>query len=133
MPDGSLSIIDYKTGGSPSANQIKAGYAPQLSLEAVIATKGGFSTFPPKQVSELSYWELKGGEKPGDIKSFSLNAKGKANIDVMDLTQQSYDGLKKLVTTFDMQKTPYLSNPNPLEKGYGDYDHLARSKEWGDG
>lgn len=133
MPDGSVSIIDYKTGGSPSANQIKAGYAPQLSLEATIAVKGGFTSLPPKEVTELSYWELKGGEKPGEIKAFSLNAKGKANIDIMDLAKQSYDGLTKLVATFDLEDTPYLSNPNPIEKGYGDYDHLARSKEWGDG
>ena len=133
LPDGSLSIIDYKTGGSPSANQIKAGYAPQLSLEAVIATEGGFALLPPKEVSELAYWELKGGETPGKIKRYSLNAKGKANIDVMELAKQSYDGLTTLVTTFDFMETPYLSNPNPLEKGFGDYDHLARSKEWGEG
>lgn len=133
LPDGSLNIIDYKTGGSPKINQIRAGYAPQLSLEAVIATRGGFSLQSTNTVSELSYWELKGGEKPGDIKSYSLQASGKAKIDIEELTKQSYNGLIKLVTTFDMEKTPYLSNPNPLEKGYGEFDHLARTKEWGEG
>ena len=27
--------------------------------------------------------------------------------------------------------TPYLSQPNPAETGFGEYDHLARVKEWG--
>ena len=44
--DGALSIIDYKTGTVPSEKQIKAGYAPQLPLEAVIAEAGGFEGVP---------------------------------------------------------------------------------------
>ena len=51
----------------------------------------------------------------------------------MELANNAYDGLVKLVTTFDLPKTPYLNKPNPVSKGYGEYDHLARTKEWGDG
>jgi len=38
--------------------------------------------------------------------------------------------LQKLVEEFSKPSTPYLSNPRPSEAGYGDYDHLARVKEW---
>lgn len=127
--DGSLSIIDYKTGQPPTLRALKAGYAPQLPLEAAIAVKGGFSLLAPSDVSELSYWQLSGGEPAGKITFFNEAKK----IDVMQETQKSFDGFTKLVTTFDLLETPYLSNPNPRETGYGEYDHLARTKEWGDG
>ena len=45
----------------------------------------------------------------------------------------AYEGLIKLVTTFDILETPYLNKPRPDFVGYGEYDHLARTKEWGDG
>tara|TARA_R110002096_G_scaffold309403_4_gene504011 strand:- start:40315 stop:43278 length:2964 start_codon:yes stop_codon:yes gene_type:complete len=131
--DGTLSIIDYKTGGAPTIRELKAGFAPQLTLEAAIAAKGGFALIEPTTVSELSYWKLSGGETAGDIKNFSASQKGKANADAMELANNAYDGLVKLVTTFDLPKTPYLNKPNPVSKGYGEYDHLARTKEWGDG
>ncbi|MEZ5759015.1 MAG: double-strand break repair protein AddB [Emcibacteraceae bacterium] len=127
--DGSLSIIDYKTGLPPTLRALKAGYAPQLPLEAAIAIKGGFSLLPASTVSELSYWQLSGGEQAGKITPFNESKK----IDVMEESIAAYEGLKNLVVTFDHDHIPYLSSPNPLEKGYGEFDHLARTKEWGDG
>lgn len=129
MDDGTLSIIDYKTGSPPTLRSLKAGYTPQLPLEGVIAVNGGFDLVPAKQVSDLSYWQLSGGEIAGKISSFNASKK----VDVMEEVKKSYDGLTKLVTTFDLLETPYLSNPNPMQRGYGEFDHLARSKEWGDG
>ncbi|MBT5072255.1 MAG: double-strand break repair protein AddB, partial [Kordiimonadaceae bacterium] len=108
---------------------LKVGFAPQLPLEAVIAVKGGFSLLPASDVSELSYWQLSGGEPAGKITFFNEAKK----VDVMQETQKAYDGLAKLVTTFDLPKTPYLNKPRPESVGYGEYDHLARTKEWGDG
>jgi ATP-dependent helicase/nuclease subunit B len=131
--DGSYSIIDYKTGSSPSIRQLMAGFAPQLPLEAVIAIKGGFSVLPAAVVSDLSYWEISGGENPGVIKDFNEKpAHYSRKMDVMKVSNDAYEGLVKLVTTFDILETPYLNNPRPKEMGYGEYNHLARSKEWGD-
>ena len=131
--DGTLSSIDYKTGGAPTIRELKAGFAPQLTLEAAIAAKGGFALIDATVVSELSYWKLSGGETAGDIKNFSAAQKGRASVDAMELANKAYDGLVTLVTTFDHRETPYLNKPNPISKGYGEYDHLARTKEWGDG
>lgn len=132
LEDGSYSIIDYKTGAPPSPRQLKAGFAPQLPLEAVIAVRGGFSLVSPNDVSELSYWQLSGGEKPGQIKNFNADARGDAKMNVMEEANAAYEGLVKLITTFDMFETPYLNNPRPSQMGYGEFDHLARSKEWRD-
>ncbi|MDG1858449.1 MAG: PD-(D/E)XK nuclease family protein, partial [Emcibacteraceae bacterium] len=129
LDDGSLSIIDYKTGQPPTLRQLKAGFAPQLPLEAAIAAKGGFSLLPNSMVSELSYWQLSGGEPAGKITFFNEAKK----VDIPDQITKAYDGLAKLVTTFDLLETPYLNKPRPEAVGYGEYDHLARTKEWGDG
>ena len=126
--DGTLSIIDYKTGKPPTLRALKAGYAPQLPLEAAIAVKGGFYLLSPTEVSELSYWQLSGGELPGKI-TFYNEAK---KIDVMTEASNAYKGLIKLVTTFDLPDTPYLNKPRPEAVGYGEFDHLARTKEWGE-
>lgn len=130
---GGYSVIDYKTGNAPSIRELKAGYAPQLPLEALIASKGGFHLLPSAEVNELAYWKLSGGDPAGEIRKFGLSATGRAKVDVAALTSDAYDGLVKLVTTFDLAETPYLNKPRPEAVGYGEYDHLARTKEWGGG
>jgi len=127
--DGSLGIIDYKTGKPPTSRALMAGFAPQLPLEAAIAVKGGFALLPSSIVSELSYWQLSGGEPAGKITFFNEAKK----VDIMVQAINAYEGLIKLVTTFDILETPYLNKPRPDFVGYGEYDHLARTKEWGDG
>jgi len=128
LADGSYSIIDYKTGQSPTVRQVYAGYAPQLPLEGVLAEGGNFTGLAAGPVSDLSYWQLKGGEDVAKITSFSLTARTK--VDVTQVIAASQDGLLRLVTTFDQRQTPYLNNPRPDNLGYGEYDHLARTKEW---
>ena len=129
--NGVDSIIDYKTGAAPGVSQLKSGFAPQLTLEAVIASMGGFLSIEPTQVNELSYWKLSGGEIAGKITNFNGTKKRDA-VDPMELADKAYEGLTKLVTTFDLLQTPYLNKPNLVYNGYGEYDHLARTKEWGD-
>lgn len=128
MSDGSYSIIDYKTGQSPTARALHAGYAPQLPLEGMMAARGRFNGLAAGTVSDLSYWQLKGGEDVAKITSFSQTSRPK--MDVAAVITSSYDGLVRLVTTFDLPDTPYLNNPRPDNLGYGEYDHLARTKEW---
>ena len=128
LEDGSYSIIDYKTGQSPTARSLYAGFAPQLPLEGLMAQGGNFNNLAAGPVSDLSYWKLSGGEAAAKITAFNLSSRAK--MDVSEVIKASYDGLVKLVTTFDLPETPYLNNPRPDHLGYGDYDHLARTKEW---
>ncbi|MBL4803178.1 MAG: double-strand break repair protein AddB [Emcibacter sp.] len=128
LSDGSYSIIDYKTGQSPTARALYAGYAPQLPLEGLMAEGGNFKGLAAGPVSDLSYWQLKGGEDVAKITAF--NVKSRSKMDVPEVIKASFEGLVRLVTTFDMVETPYLNNPRPDNLGYGEYDHLARTKEW---
>jgi ATP-dependent helicase/nuclease subunit B len=124
---GSYTIIDYKTGSGRTEKQVRTGLAPQLTLEAAILRGGGFKDIAANgSVAELAYVTLKGGEPPGKH----------AAIDFKDGTPDTQADhalaqLKKLATDFENAGTPYLSLVHPMwTNHYGDYDHLARVKEW---
>lgn len=123
LADGSLVLIDYKTGAPPSAKEVAAGYAPQLPLEAAIALAGGFPEVPGTAVSALEYWRLKGGETGGEIRAAGADAGG--------LAATALEGVRGLVEVFDLPETPYRARPHPdYAPRFSDYLHLARVKEW---
>ena len=123
LADGTLAIIDYKTGQIPSKKEVAAGLSPQLPLEAAIARAGGFESMAEAVVSSLVYIGLGGGEPPGTIKE--------VGEDVAAMTDKALAGLLRLLAQFANEKTPYRSRPRPMwASRYGNYDHLARVKEW---
>ncbi len=119
--EGGLSIIDYKTGTVPTAKRIAAGFAPQLPLEGLLAERGAFAGVEAAPVEDLLFWKLMGGEPVHEVRKVK---------DVADQIAGAEEGLLRLIAAFDKPGTPYLSNPRPTITGYGDYDHLARVKEW---
>ncbi|RAU23143.1 double-strand break repair protein AddB [Paramagnetospirillum kuznetsovii] len=126
LKDGSLALIDYKTGQPPSAKEVAAGYAPQLPLEGAMARYGGFGGVKAAEPSRLLYWRLKGGEAGGEEKS--------AGDDAYTLATEALDGLRALITAFDDPETPYAARPHPEHAPkYSDYLHLARVREWASG
>jgi ATP-dependent helicase/nuclease subunit B len=134
LPDGTLAIIDYKTGAPPDTRAVMDGFAPQLPLEAAIAAVGGFRDVPAAAVSQLRHWRLSGGNPPGEecpIDGAKLD-RGRTTVpEPMILAEQAMVGVKTLVERFDDPATPYHARPWP-EHGlrYNDYAHLARIKEW---
>jgi ATP-dependent helicase/nuclease subunit B len=123
LHDGTISIIDYKTGAPPSATDISLGFAPQLPLEAAIAQAGGFSDTAAAEVTLLEFWRLSGGDPAGERKP--------AGKDIDALAQAALLGLTELVTQYDDPNTPYLSQPDPSHAPvWSDYTHLARVLEW---
>lgn len=127
LSDGSVEIIDYKTGTVPSVKEVHAGFAPQLPLEAFILKEKGFKDIDVHGVSNLSYWKLSG--KADGSKITSLQDKEDKSVDKLII--KSVDGLKTLIHTFDDENVPYESCPVPEKApAYNDYEHLSRSKEW---
>jgi ATP-dependent helicase/nuclease subunit B len=124
--DGSITIIDYKTGSPPSHTEVIAGFAPQLPLEAAIAMAGGFKDVPQGTVEALSFWQLHGRDDGGAEKP----VKG----DAAEMAVNAHKGLTELIAKFDDVNTPYEARPNPEHAPkYSDYGHLARVKEWAAG
>lgn len=129
LPDGAVAIVDYKTGGAPTAKQVAAGLSPQLTLEGAIALGGGFPGFAATTIEEMLYVTLKGGADAGAAQPLSFK-----DSSPDDEALKARAGLQRFVAAFDDADMPYLSKPRVLmERFAGDYDHLARVKEWSSG
>jgi ATP-dependent helicase/nuclease subunit B len=125
--DGAYAILDYKTGRLPGHDEVKIGLAPQLTLEAAMLRHGGFPGIAAgASIAEIMYVGLKGGEPAGEPKLVKLkDSTPDAEAD------RAYEKLKALVVRFADANQPYLPLVLPKWKArYGDYDHLARVKEW---
>jgi len=127
LADGRLAVIDYKTGTVPSDRMIAAGFAPQLPLEAAIASVGGFQGVDALEIGELVHWKLSGGDPAGELRPIKPE-------EMHDRIAEAWDGLLGLIARFDDPATPYLSQPRPAHaRGDDDYAHLARVLEWSAG
>jgi ATP-dependent helicase/nuclease subunit B len=122
--DGAARIIDYKTGNAPSADQVKSGLAPQLTLQAAVLHAGGFQGVGKRDTRELAYIKLSGGDPAGEIKDLNVGP-------VMDLAYAHLAGLKRILSSYADPQQPYY--PRAMmekEEDEGDYDHLSRFREW---
>ncbi len=131
--DGSYAIIDYKSGGDYKATKLKKGELPQLPLEAIMLSEGGFNGRAFKsddkkkisvgKVSNIGYWKITGAREAGKIEEIS------ADIDeVMNIVRE---GLEKLVLSFQDDNMPFYCIPDSRNAPrFNDYEHVARIKEW---
>jgi ATP-dependent helicase/nuclease subunit B len=120
--DGSVAILDYKSGGLPRRQDVLSGLEPQLPVEALIAEAGGFAGVPAATVRELVHLSLRGGEPPGAEQPIELTA---------ELREQTRGGLLRLLAHFDDPATAYVAVPRPeIAPRAGAYEHLARVREW---
>jgi ATP-dependent helicase/nuclease subunit B len=123
LSGGGAALIDYKTGAPPGKREVEVGFAPQLTLEATMLAHGGFEGAPPIETNEALYFKL-GGAKGGEVKRLAFD-------DFTAVAARHFDGLKALLAQFADPATPYLPRLFPkFAKRAGDYDHLARVKEW---
>ncbi|MCX7899109.1 MAG: PD-(D/E)XK nuclease family protein, partial [Methylocystis sp.] len=119
---GRAHVFDYKTGKPPKMKQVAAGWSPQLTLEAAMIEAGAFSGVGSAIVESAAYIALKRADTQWidakDTPFTSLVVKHRAE-------------LFKLLNQFRNEATPYASRPYvAFLSGSGDYDHLARVKEW---
>ncbi|MGB0747486.1 MAG: PD-(D/E)XK nuclease family protein, partial [Magnetospiraceae bacterium] len=120
---GRITLIDYKTGATPTETEVAAGFAPQLPLEAAMARAGGFDGIAPGPLESLEYWKLMGRDVAG--KRTLLKGDPEA------LADQALEGVGGLIRAFDDPATPYEARPRPdAAPRYSDYEHLARIAEW---
>jgi ATP-dependent helicase/nuclease subunit B len=124
---GRYIILDYKTGAARTEKQVRTGLAPQLTLEAAMLRQGKFKDIAAgASVAELGYVLLKGGEPPGEPKPLKFK-EGTPD----DHADRALEKLTALAKRFADADQPYRSLVHPMwTTHYGDYDHLARVKEW---
>lgn len=121
--DGSITVVDYKTGTPPGATDIRLGYACQLPLEAALLRRAGQAA----AVRELEYWHVQGSDEGGRIKKFSALR----GVDLELLIEEADAGLAQLINDYADPAMPYLSCPLPhMAPRFAPYAHLARRAEW---
>jgi ATP-dependent helicase/nuclease subunit B len=126
--DGTVTLVDYKTGTPPGNREIYVGFAPQLTLEAAMCTRGAFGLGQKIESVEALYLKL-GGATGGEEKPVVF-----AKDSFMNVAEDHYRGLIALLDQFRDKATPYPPRPFPkFAKLYNAYDHLARVKEWSRG
>ena len=129
LNDGSFAILDYKTGRVSTRKEVRSGLAPQLTLEGAILRAGGFGDFGAgASISEIAYISIRGGEPPGETRPIEWGSETTPDAEANRALQK----LTEVITKFDSPTQAYLSKERPmfLRRYPGDYDHLARVKEW---
>jgi ATP-dependent helicase/nuclease subunit B len=126
--DGSVFIMDYKTGTPPSEKAVEAGAAPQLPLEAVMVEAGVFGDALQGPVTELGFWKLSGRNNNGEERRIFPNDPAK----LRGIIETAADKLPALFNKFSSASTPYLATPHPGRSTYDDpYHGISRRGEWG--
>lgn len=132
--DGTLEIVDFKTGGVPTAKQVNAGFAPQLPLEGAMIQRGGFADLArilpagaAPAVTAMDYVQLK-VSSDGILQRSAIPKDSDADA----VIAASWANLTALLNRYRDPGQGYLSRAYPLRSAdhSGRYDHLARVAEW---
>ncbi|MCZ8370460.1 MAG: double-strand break repair protein AddB [Porphyrobacter sp.] len=136
LADGTLGIVDYKTGRVPTKDEVKAGFALQLGLLGLIAELGRFADKDSGKVvkgaaSDFEYWSFKKDdgsfgkrEKPMKV------GKAKTGLTPEEFLPHHRDKLRFAIREYIKGRKPFLARENPDYKGYTEYDQLMRLEEW---
>jgi ATP-dependent helicase/nuclease subunit B len=128
MADGTLEIMDFKTGSVPQPGTMKAFEAPQLLLEAAMARAGALPGVAPADSSALTYVKIGLGPDAFQPRGFSLASEH----DVMSAAGEIERRMQAHVDYFLFHETPMPARLLPLktQRFPGPYDHLSRMAEW---
>jgi ATP-dependent helicase/nuclease subunit B len=121
---GGAAILDYKTGSPPSDAQVLKHLSPQLPLEAAILMAGGFAAIGAEKPEALVYVRIGSARD-----SFHV-----IDGDAEALAREAAERLARRVALFDDPAIGYSARVAPFRADKpGDYDHLARVREWAPG
>lgn len=128
--NGSIAILDFKTGKPPTEKQVRAGLSPQMPLQGLIARDGGYADIGRTRVEALTYVRFGTAFDVQELGAGNQRAKLEP-LPVGDLIAEAEAGLIRLITAFSDPDHPYLSAPRPERVSYeSDYSRLARRQEW---
>lgn len=132
MPDGTLAVVDYKTGTPPSGKMVEEGYALQLGLIGLIAREGGFDGVHGEPTT-FEYWSLSRNAKTREFGSRSEPVKeGRklSGIPREDFLPETERYLREAIARWILGNEAFVARLNPDLPGYTDYDQLMRLDEW---
>lgn len=127
LADGTLAIIDYKTGQPPGTKQVSAGFAMQLGLLGLLVERNGFPDVAGKPLA-FEYWSL--AQKAG-VLGYVAPATGKrSGLDPADFVAMAHHQFTDAAEKWLKGTEPFIAKLHPEHAPYGDYDQLMRLDEW---
>ncbi|WP_109807003.1 double-strand break repair protein AddB [Sphingosinithalassobacter portus] len=130
MPDGTLGIIDYKTGKPPSAAAVQAGFSLQLGLLGLIAERGGFAGIAGVATA-FEYWSLAKAKDQFGYIATPVDPEGKKNrIPTADFVAIAADNFSDVAGDWLTGDRPFTAKLHPEYAPYAEYDQLMRRDEW---
>ena len=122
--DGTLAIIDYKTGKAPSPKAVAQGFALQLGLLALIAEAGGFDGISGR-VSAFEYWSL-----AKDKDSFGKRVRADKEVKDAPFLDHVLAHFTRAASHYLTGEGAFTAKLHPAHAPYADYDQLMRLEEW---
>lgn len=136
LADGTLGIVDYKTGRVPTKEEVKAGFALQLGLLGLIAEHGRFADKDTAKVvqgaaGDFEYWSFKKDDGSFGKRETPMKVgQAKKGLTSEEFLPHHRDKLRLAISEYIKGRTPFRARENPDYKGYTDYDQLMRLEEW---
>jgi ATP-dependent helicase/nuclease subunit B len=124
LADGSLAIVDYKTGKPPAKKAIDAGFALQLGLLGLIARAGGFDGVRGDP-DVFEYWSL-----VRDRDRFGKCVRADKDMGGGEFLDHAGRNFAEAAAKWLIGTEPFTAKLNPAYAPYGDYDQLMRLEEW---
>ncbi|MFY7835966.1 MAG: double-strand break repair protein AddB [Novosphingobium sp.] len=131
LADGTLAVVDYKTGKPPSGRMVQEGYALQLGLIGMIAVQGQMDGVTG-QPSRFEYWSLGRNKERGFgfMETPVLEGRKKSGIPLDQFLPETERFLREAIARWLLGNEPFTARLNPDLPGYADYDQLMRLDEW---
>jgi ATP-dependent helicase/nuclease subunit B len=125
--DGSLAIVDYKTGTPPGPKAVAEGYSMQLGLLGLIAERGGFAGVAGVPAC-FEYWSL--AKKAGKLGFVASPVGGRTGFDPAAFTTLAARNFIAAAERWLTGSAPFTAKLHPEYSPFGDYDQLMRLDEW---
>jgi ATP-dependent helicase/nuclease subunit B len=134
LADGTLAIVDYKTGGPPSGRMVEEGFALQLGLIGMMAARGGVEGLAAAEPAKFEYWSLGRSDRSetgfGYVSSPVLEGRKKTGLPLEDFLPETERYLRDAIARWIEGSEPFTARANPDLEVYTDYDQLMRLDEW---
>ncbi len=130
LGDGTLAIVDYKTGAPPSKRQVIEGFAMQLGTLGLMAEQGAFKGTQGHPTA-FEYWSL--GKKGSDFGYMTTPLKiGKATggVEPDQFLSEARRFLDEALDKWILGDEGFTARLNPDATVYASYDQLMRLDEW---
>ncbi len=134
LEDGSLAIVDYKTGKPPTTREVEAGFAMQLGTLGLMAVEGAFGPLGGVP-TRFEYWSLRKSDKNettgfGYIETPIKRGNKRSGIEPERFLPEAKRFLDEALDKWILGEEGFTARLNPAAKVYADYDHLMRLDEW---